>query len=689
MNTTIKSICALAWLIVLCMGSAYAQSSFVPQKAGNAINSIYPELNPVLSPDGNELFFVRANHPSNTFGETDTEDIWYSKRGEDGQWSEAIHVPSLNIGRYNAVWGFTPDGNSVLIHGRYNRKGDLWTKRGFSLVSRDATGKWSLPVAVPVAGFSRINRGLYTTASLSQDGELLVMSFSKRYNSKKSKLYMSRREADGSYSKPKKIAIEQAGEQISPFISADGKRLYFASNDGGNFDIMVAEPLDEGLETWSFATPLQTVNTNSWEAYFRTNASGSWAWYTSRQDKDNADLYFVKLFEENPVVVVSGRILNKEDNTPIQNLSGLKLYANDSLQTTLEVQEDGTYTVSLPLGQTYQLKPQLTHYYAETSTIAADSLLEYTETTADLYLTPWKVAEVKGKMMERGSLTVLPEASSPLVLVNGAAPDSVVIDAAKGEYRLWLPYGKSYQLQVEASGYKSFAQTLQLDKIKSYQVVTKDLFVDKVPVATVQGRLLDRKTGKQFDSGIPVQVVLNDTLKLALVDSLSTYEVMLPLGSTYILSAKAEGYYPMTEVVDLRKEERAVKVYKDLYLAPLEVGQSIRLNNVFFETGKSVLMPQSFPELDRVVAFLNENANMKIEISGHTDNKGSAALNNKLSAARAEAVAKYIISKGIEKDRLTSRGYGSTKPEGDNKTEEGRSLNRRVEFTILEIKKQG
>ena len=128
------------------------------------MNSSYPEINPVLSPDGNELYFVRANHPKNTFGEKDSEDIWYSKRGEDGKWSEAVRIPELNIGKYNAVFAVTDDGNSVLINGVYNKKGTYWKKRGFSMVSRGSDGKWGKPVRLKVARFNKKNRGLYTTA---------------------------------------------------------------------------------------------------------------------------------------------------------------------------------------------------------------------------------------------------------------------------------------------------------------------------------------------------------------------------------------------------------------------------------------------------------------------------------------------------------------------------------------------
>lgn len=106
------------------------------------------------------------------------------------------------------------------------------------------------------------------------------------------------------------------------------------------------------------------------------------------------------------------------------------------------------------------------------------------------------------------------------------------------------------------------------------------------------------------------------------------------------------------------------------------------LNNVLFETGEAKLLPSSFTELDSVAVYLNSKPTLKIEITGHTDNKGSETVNQTLSEKRAQAVADYLVSKKIEATRITYKGYGSQKPISTNDTEEGRKLNRRVEFML-------
>lgn len=116
----------------------------------------------------------------------------------------------------------------------------------------------------------------------------------------------------------------------------------------------------------------------------------------------------------------------------------------------------------------------------------------------------------------------------------------------------------------------------------------------------------------------------------------------------------------------------------------MKVGESMVLKNIFFDFDKSDLLPASFPELNKLVGLMKKYPKMKVEIAGHTDYKGSVEYNQRLSHERANAVVQYLISQGISASRLTWVGHGKSKPIADNTTDEGRQLNRRVEFTILE-----
>ena len=130
---------------------------------------------------------------------------------------------------------------------------------------------------------------------------------------------------------------------------------------------------------------------------------------------------------------------------------------------------------------------------------------------------------------------------------------------------------------------------------------------------------------------------------------------------------------------------RSATLYVKLELEIEEAreGQSIQLKNIYFEVGKADLNTSISSDLDKLITFLKDNPDSKLEIQGHTDNKGSAQLNNRLSQARANSVVEYLTKSEISENRLISKGYGSSQPVGDNNTNEGRAKNRRVIMKVI------
>jgi outer membrane protein OmpA-like peptidoglycan-associated protein len=120
------------------------------------------------------------------------------------------------------------------------------------------------------------------------------------------------------------------------------------------------------------------------------------------------------------------------------------------------------------------------------------------------------------------------------------------------------------------------------------------------------------------------------------------------------------------------------------YISETKVGSSFVMENILFETNKSILKESSFKPLNLLISELNKNPKLKLEISGHTDNVGNFDYNQQLSGQRAKAVVDYLDKQGIEKERLNYKGYGSSKPIADNESELGRNKNRRVEVTIID-----
>jgi len=207
------------------------------------------------------------------------------------------------------------------------------------------------------------------------------------------------------------------------------------------------------------------------------------------------------------------------------------------------------------------------------------------------------------------------------------------------------------------------------------------------PVVLVSGNVYNAKTNEPLSASLVYQTLPDGAVAGNGISNPvdGAFKIVLPYDKNYSISASADHFFAISENLNLDSLVKAgyKEIHKDLYLVPIEIGQVVRLNNVFFDFDKWDLRPVSYIELDRVVKLLTENPSIEIEMSAHTDSRGTDDYNFKLSDNRARSVMEYIISKGISKDRITSHGYGETKPVATNDTDEGRQLNRRVEFKIL------
>ena len=203
------------------------------------------------------------------------------------------------------------------------------------------------------------------------------------------------------------------------------------------------------------------------------------------------------------------------------------------------------------------------------------------------------------------------------------------------------------------------------------------------PTLVLAGFITDEETGAFVKANVRY-TLQEEVLGIAASDSVQgEYRASLPEAGQYVLEVSAAGYLSTTDTIAISAFTADTLVYKDLTLKRLAVGVSVRLNNIFFDYNKATLRSESFPELDRVVALLEDNPMLHIEIGGHTDDQGSDAYNEKLSQGRAEAVRQYLIDNFAAPMRITAQGYGESQPEVPNDSDEHRQVNRRVEFTIL------
>jgi outer membrane protein OmpA-like peptidoglycan-associated protein len=196
------------------------------------------------------------------------------------------------------------------------------------------------------------------------------------------------------------------------------------------------------------------------------------------------------------------------------------------------------------------------------------------------------------------------------------------------------------------------------------------------------------------ESGVPIgaTIEVTDNEKNEVIATYNSnsetgkYLISLPAGKNYGINVNAEGYLFSSQSFDLTDSTSAEyrEIEKDITLDKIKVGSKVVLKNIFFDFNEATLRSESKAELNRLKRIMNDNPTMEIEIGGHTDSKGSDAYNANLSKNRAGSVVEYLVQQGIDRSRMSFKGYGESQAIATNATEEGRQENRRVEFKILQ-----
>jgi outer membrane protein OmpA-like peptidoglycan-associated protein len=205
------------------------------------------------------------------------------------------------------------------------------------------------------------------------------------------------------------------------------------------------------------------------------------------------------------------------------------------------------------------------------------------------------------------------------------------------------------------------------------------------PVVLVHGKVVNKKTNLPVGASIVFEDLGNNHKAGEARSDPKTgaYQIVLPFGMNYGFMAKSEGFFSVRENLNTKEMQQFKELDLDLFLVPIEVGETVKLNNVFFDPGLSTLQRESFAELNSLAAMMKHNPEIQIEIAGHTDLRGTPEATQQLSEDRVAAVKEYLVQRGIATERIVGVGYGATKPVAASDTEENRLKNRRVEFKII------
>jgi len=366
-----------------------------PVHLGDGINTTFEEMTPVVTPNGKEIYFSRRFDPDNRGGARDLQDVYHS-RFQNNRWSPAknLGAPINNEGP-NAVFSVSPDGNKLLLMNTYGADG---RQKGMGLsISNRTAGGWSIPQDVKMRRF--YNKSFYNEYFLSNDGKVILLAVKRDDTFGSRDLYVSFAEGNDIWTEPVNLGnqINTPGTELSPFLAADGKTLYFSSNGHPGFgrnDIFVSRRLDDSWTNWSTPFNLgEPINSSGTDAYYSVPASGDFAYYISNQDGfGKNDIFKIELpvpVKPEPVVLVYGHVLNSKTNRPIETGITYHHFNTDKeVGVASSNPDNGYYEIVLPVKEVYSFFAEKPGFYSIQDRLDLTGVNKYTELERDLYLTP-------------------------------------------------------------------------------------------------------------------------------------------------------------------------------------------------------------------------------------------------------------------------------------------------------------
>jgi outer membrane protein OmpA-like peptidoglycan-associated protein len=569
-------------------------------------------------------------------------DLYYSDR-ENGAWSEPmlIEIEGVNTNLDETSPTFSPNGKLLLFTRPVPEelKADDYCKELWGL-QQSETGEWSEPLLLG----PDYNTGCIQTPSYAADNKTFYYS-----------TYKDVYDAEG-----KKI-------------SKNNFNLYWAKIDGlFQFKPQVIASIlndDEDLISLS-VTPEGTAYYGVGDI-FRNNERRRYSEVRS-QDLESR-------FRPESMTLIQGNITDIQSNAITAEISAINPYTSKVLQR-VSSDADGYYQLFVPSNSQLNIIARKQNYSVQSRLADVDTLrtLRYDFSLFPNVEVHFNVFDDEFFFPLNSNLTLLDQNFEPV--------KNFKVEAGNRTERVDIPLGKQLYVVFQSENYHEDTLTLPFDKEVIFNEFEFEIELTR-KLKDVNFSFSDEESGNSLGLEVTVfNVTRNEKTTREVKDGKVT--LRLRDGEVYEISTSAQGYSFYSAEVDLSQEEEegaadgAPKVI-EATLKSIK-NTSIVLGNITFEYNSYNLTAESYPELDKLVNYLQDNEGYRVEIAAHTDDKGAEAYNLKLSRLRANSVMEYLQDNGILSDRLLAKGLGESQPLLPNDSEDNRAKNRRVEFKIIE-----
>lgn len=592
--------------------------------------------------------------------------IYYGKR--NGQFNAKVSVKTGYEPRISQIADIDHDGNNDLIVGCDDGKLYIhYGKGNYELEQpvtiRSGAANWAL-------GIGDFNGdGLLDIASASYMDKLLCIHL----NAGERSFLREQRIVSGDHNFALTIQdVDLDGDQDVVTCSTLDDAIHFHLNDGNGS-----------------LGPAQKVASGSWNSDIVAgdyDQDGDIDIATSSIKDHKINIHMNTSADPEPEIhklyCIKGTIFRADSETPYQNAVVSLL---DSLGQSIATQpsdREGYIEFCPKAGKTYRLKvrtPDFPLYEQEV-------YLPYEDVVVEIHLLAPKGTLVYGKVRNKETKFLIKDAVVHIRDASGTVLAELLVNQ-QGAYTHELPFGNGYEVQGIADGYLPQTDFFDLQEKHHPHGLRKDLELIPNPIA--DKRCMDGIVVlDSSQESIPeIRVIVRDTIGNPVarrtINQDGSFQLYLPIGY-YDFSIKAKGYFFEEQRVEIDQiGDKLACLPIPLTLKALVPGAKFVLKNIYYDVDKATLRPSSMDELDKLISLLEENPNVKVELSSHTDSDGSDEYNIGLSQKRAQSVVNYLLRGGISSQRLVPKGYGENQPVVPNTSPKNKQLNRRTEFKVL------